>query len=113
MRHSLQYGLLNNVDLTDEKIKAAMPKDALAELEKTNKRTTQPAAFLVKQVVAGMDSGEEFTTSDMFILLHQGEDKMLIKMATLRSTLSTLARSDKVNIEAANSDAKHRIYRKK
>ena len=113
MRHSLKYGLLSAVDLTDEKIKTEIPKDALAELEKTNARSTQPASFLVRQIVKEMPAGAEFTTSDIFILMHKGEAKILVKMATLRSTMSTLARNEKSGIEVANSDAKHRLYRKK
>jgi hypothetical protein len=113
MRHSLNYGLLKDVDLSDEKIKAALPKDALAELEKTCSRKSQPASFLVKQILEEMPAKTEFSVSDMFIKLHSGEQAILVKMATLRSTLSTLAKNGKAGIEIANADAKHRLYRKK
>ena len=112
MRHSLNYGLLNHVELSDEKIKATLPKDAVAELEKANKRTSHPAAFLVKQVLEKLPAGDEFTVTDIYVLLHQGQDGILVKMSTLRSTLSTLHRKEGAIFEPVNRDLKHRIYKK-
>jgi hypothetical protein len=111
MRHSLKYGLLNRTKDSDEKIKAALPKDAAAELERKCARKHQPASFLINQLIeADLKSGEEFTVSDLYILLHTGADEIVIKMDTMRSTLSTLARKEGAIFKAANKDVKHRLY---
>jgi hypothetical protein len=110
-RHSQKYGLLNRVGDTDDKIKASLPKDAAAELESKCAKKHQPASFLINQLVEEeLKAGDQFTVSDFYILLHQGEEKILIKMDTLRSTLSTMSRKEGANFKAANKDAKHRLY---
>lgn len=113
MRHSLNFGLLNAVEATDENLEAELPKAALAELKKAAGSGKRPASFLVDRVIERMDSGAEFTVNDMYIMLHIGEKDVLVKMATLRSTLSTKARREDSAIEIANKDAKNRLYRKK
>jgi len=112
MRHSLNYGLLNLVDLPDEKIKAALPKAALAELEKSGGRKNHPASFLTKQLIEGLPAGSEFTVNDISVLMHQGQDQIIVKMSTLRSVLSTLARQEKSTFKVAASNGKHRLYKK-
>jgi hypothetical protein len=110
-RHSLKYGLLNQVADSDEKIKAALPKDAAAELESKCARKHQPAAFLINQIIeTDLKPGSEFTVSDLYILMHTGESKIIIKMDTMRSTLSTLSRKKDPLFKAANKDSKHRLY---
>ena len=112
MRHSLKYGLLNRTKDSDEKIKAALPKDAAAELERKCARKHQPASFLITQLIEDLPAGEEFTVSDLYIALHTGADGIIIKMDTMRSTLSTLARKEGSPFKTANTDKKHRIYAK-
>jgi hypothetical protein len=111
MKHSLKYGLLNRISDSDEKIKSALPKDAAAELERKCARKHQPASFLISQIIENdMAAGDEFTVSDIYIMLHTGADEIIIKMDTMRSTLSTLARKDKATFKPANKDKKHRLY---
>lgn len=110
MRHSLKYGLLHAVDMSDDKIKSSIPKDAAAELEKASGRNKHPASFLVKQIIDAMPAGNEFTVSDVYILLHKDQEGIIVKMPTLRSTLSTLSRKKDAMFAAANKDLKHRIY---
>lgn len=112
MRHSLKYGLLNRTKDSDEKIKAALPKDAAAELERKCARKHQPASFLITQLIEEMGAGDEFSVSDLYILLHTGADEIIIKMDTMRSTLSTLSRKEGAIFKAANTDKKHRLYAK-
>ena len=110
-RHSLKYGLLNRVGDSDEKIKASLPKDAAAELERKCSRKHQPAAFLINQFIEeNMKAGDQFTVSDFYIQMHQGAKEIIIKMDTLRSTLSTISRKENAIFKAANKDAKHRLY---
>ena len=113
MRHSIDFGLLNAIEENDEKIAAELPKAALEELKKAAGGGRRPAGFLIDRVIEKLDPGTEFTVNDMYIMLHRGEKDVLVKMATLRSTLSTKARRDDSTIIIANKDAKHRIYRKK
>lgn len=109
-RHSLKYGLLSRTGDSDEKIKAALPKDAAAELELKCARKHQPAGFLISQVIEDIPAGDQFTVSDVYIALHTGATGILIKMDTMRSTLSTMARKEGAAFKTANKDAKHRLY---
>jgi len=114
MRHSLNYGLLNQVDLSDEKIKTALPKDALAELEKTGGSKTHPANYLIMQALENeLDAGDQFTVNDLYILIHKDQEGIIVKMSTLRSSLSNLARREESPIDVAKMAGKHRIYVKK
>ena len=113
MRHSLNFGLLNLTEDSDESIEANLPKAAIAELKKKAGTKVHPASFLINEALDKLESGAKFSVSDFYILMHWGQDEILVKMPTLRSNLSNLARKTDGPIEVANSDARHRIYRKK
>jgi len=115
MRHG-KYGLTNAVELTDDQIETQLSPEALKELKDGMKENKPPVTYLIQKVVGNLDDEVEFTVSDMYIMLHKADNpdapSKQLKLHTIRTTLSNLARREDTEIEVSKKSSKVRLYKK-